>query len=308
MTATRTIRDGDRVPGGDTPEPGAPPARYRLGAGPDAPELDAPSARYWLGDGPTALAHLIAQAEVYAPEAEQLLDRIALGAGASAIDVGCGALGILPLLRARVGERGRVVGLDLEPRLLAVATRLAAERGVRVATVRADATRTGLPSASFDLVHARALLLNLTEPERAVAEMARLARPGGTVALQEPDSAGWVCDPPHPAFDRLRAELIGVYPRAGKDFEIGRRTGRLLRAAGLRDAQVRATARVTRPGDYYHEFLLTLCALLRDQLLAGGTLTAARLDEHIADVRRHLQAPDTLTCQPLLWQAWATKP
>jgi hypothetical protein len=30
----------------------------------------------------------------------------------------------------------------------------------------------------------------------------------------------------------------------------------------LRDVEVRATARVTRPGDYYHSFLLTLCGLL----------------------------------------------
>jgi SAM-dependent methyltransferase len=279
-----------------------PPATHP-GGGPDAP-----TARYWLGDGPTALAHLIAQAEVYAPEAEQLLDRIALGAGASAIDVGCGALGILPLLRARVGERGHVVGLDLEPQLLAAAAKLAAARGVRVATVQADAIRTGLPPASFDLVHARALLLNLTDPEAAVVEMARLARPGGTVALQEPDSAAWVCDPPHPAFDRLRAELIAVYPRDGKDFELGRRAARLLRAAGLRDAHVNVTARVTRPGDYYHTFLLTLCALLREPLLAGGTLTAEQLDHHVAQVRGHLARPDTITCQPLLWQAWATKP
>jgi ubiquinone/menaquinone biosynthesis C-methylase UbiE len=181
-------------------------------------------------------------------------------------------------------------------------------REIEVETVRADATATGLPGSSFDFVHERTLLLNLTEPERAVVEMVRLARPGGIVALQEPDPAAWVCDPPHPAFDRLRSELIAIYPRIGKDFEIGRRTARLLRDAGLRKVQVRATARVTHAGEYYHTFLLSLCALLRAQLLCGGTITAEELDREIGRLREHLERPDTITCQPLLWQAWGHKP
>jgi 2-polyprenyl-3-methyl-5-hydroxy-6-metoxy-1,4-benzoquinol methylase len=48
------------------------------------------------------------------------------------IDVGCGALGIAPLLAGRVGEQGRVVGLDLDPRCLAVGKQSAAELGLKV--------------------------------------------------------------------------------------------------------------------------------------------------------------------------------
>jgi hypothetical protein len=57
------------------------------------------STRYWLGDDSVAVEHLLAQAEIYSPEAETLLDLIDVDAGASAIDIGCGVLGILPLLR-----------------------------------------------------------------------------------------------------------------------------------------------------------------------------------------------------------------
>jgi ubiquinone/menaquinone biosynthesis C-methylase UbiE len=259
---------------------------------------------YWLGTGPTEMEHLLAQAEVYAAEAEELLDRIGLPEGAAAIDLGCGVQGILHVLRARVGPAGRVVGLDLEPRMLAAAA--AREPGLE--TVQADATATGLPAGSFDLVHARTLLLNLTEPEAAVAEMVRLTRPGGTVALQEPDASVWMCSPPHPSFETLRAELVEMFPRAGKDFRIGRRVLHLLRDAGLRDVRVRPTARVTHPGDYYQTFLLALCRLLREPLLAGGTLTAEQLDHHVALARDHLTRPDTITCQPVLWQAWGVKP
>lgn len=212
-------------------------------------------------------------------------------------------LGILPLLRDRVGPAGRVVGLDLEPRML----ELAASHGPEIEKVAADASATGLPTGSFDLVHARTLLINVTNPETILAELARIARPGGAVALQEPDAAAWVCDPPHPAFERLRDRVIDVYPRVGKDFRLGRRIARLLRGAGLRDVQVRATARVTRPDDYYHTFLLTLCGLLREPLLAAGELTAGQLDGDSAALREHLGHPHTVTCMPLMWQAWGVK-
>ena len=270
--------------------------------------IETPDAGYWLATGPAEIEHLTAQAETYAPEADALLDRIGLTDAASAIDVGCGVLGILPQLRARVGPAGRVVGLDLEPRLLGLAAELANRRGIGIETVRADAAATGLPTGEFDLVHARALLINVTNRESVLAELVRLARPGGTVALQEPDAAAWVCDPPHPAFDRLRDRLVAVYPRTGRDFLLGRRLGRMLRDAGVRDVQMRATSRLTHPGDYYHTFLLALCALLRTPLLADPELTAARLDDDCAALREHLAGAHTVTCMPLLWQAWGSAP
>lgn len=170
--------------------------------------------------------------------------------------------------------------------------------------MEADATETGLPRASFDLVHARTLLLNVSNPNEILAEMVALASPGGVVAVQEPDSSGWVCDPPHPAWPLLRSAVTDAYRANGKDFDIGRRAGRLLREAGLEAVIVRATARVTRPGEYYQTFLLTLTQLVRQDILAAHVLTADELDSCVESLRAHLAARGTLTSQPMLWQAW----
>jgi trans-aconitate methyltransferase len=77
--------------------------------------------RYWLGDSRPEVDHLLAQAEFLGYDAADLLYRIGVAPGANVIDIGCGVLGILPQLRSRVGDGGRVAGLDIEPRLLAVA-------------------------------------------------------------------------------------------------------------------------------------------------------------------------------------------
>ena len=264
--------------------------------------------RYLLGDAPAEIRHLIEQAEVYAQEAGELFDEIGIQAGIAAIDVGCGVLGVLHVLADRVGAEGRVVGLDREARMVQEGRRVAEARGLPVEFLQADATNIELPDGSFDLVHARTLLLNVSNPEEILAEMVRVAKPGGVVAVQEPDAAAWLCDPPHPAFEILRDAILKAYRRTGKDFNIGRRTARMLRNAGLDDVGVRPTARVTHMGEYYQTFLLTIASLVRDAIVDAGELTVDQFESYAAALGAHLEAPGTLTCQPLMWQAWGNVP
>jgi hypothetical protein len=62
---------------------------------------------------------------------------------------------------------------------------------------------------------------------------------------------------------------------------------------------------VTHPGEYYQTFLLTVSGLVRDVIIGSGELAADELDSYAAALRSHLQTPDTITCQPIMWQAWA---
>ena len=266
-------------------------------------ELSA-SGRYLLGDSPAELRHLVEQAEVYAKEATELFDLIGVEPGSAVIDVGCGVLGVVHLLAERVGASGRVVGLDREVKMVESGRRFAEQHGLVVDFIHADATASGLPAHSFDLVHARTLLLNVQNPPEILTEMVRIAKPGSVVTVQEPDASAWSCDPPDPAFDILRGAILDAYRRTGKDFNIGRRIAGMLRDAGVQGVQVRATARVTHAREYYQTFLLTIASLVRDLVVDTGDLTADEFDSYAAALRAHLEAPDTITCQPLMWQAW----
>jgi len=66
-----------------------------------------------------------------------------------------------------------------------------------VKLVRADALDTGLERNFYDVVHERLLLINFPPAsQRALlTEMIGLLKPGGTIALQEFDSASYVCYP-----------------------------------------------------------------------------------------------------------------
>lgn len=269
-----------------------------------AEDTRAGNRQYLLGDSPAEIRHLVEQSEVYAQEARELFDLIEVAPGDVAIDMGCGVMGVVHLLAERVGLDGRVIGLDREQRMVQYGRRLAEQRGLTVEFIEADATSSGLPADAFDVVHARTLLLNVSNPAELLAEMVRIARPGGMVALQEPDASAWSCDPPHPAFEILRAAILNAYRRTGRDFNIGRRIARMLRDAGLDDVRVRATARVTHAGEYYQTFLLTIAGLVADVIVSAGELTADELDSYATALRAHLDSPDTLTLQPVMWQAW----
>ena len=76
-----------------------------------------------------------------------------------------------------------------------------------------DAYSSGLPADAFDLVHMRFVASTAGNPEGLLQEAKRLVRAGGIVALQEPDVETFKCHPPHPAWDRLMAAMLGPYSR-----------------------------------------------------------------------------------------------
>lgn len=114
------------------------------------------------------------------PDLQALAAR-ALACGAkSALDVGCGA-GHTALALAAQGLD--VVALDLTPEMLAQGESLAAERGLAVRFERGDVEALPFEKDSFELVTSRYSAHHYPAPERAVAEVARVLRPGGRFLL-----------------------------------------------------------------------------------------------------------------------------
>jgi ubiquinone/menaquinone biosynthesis C-methylase UbiE len=264
---------------------------------------------YALGRNPDESTRLRRQSDELRPQTAELLDRIGLGPGQSAIDLGCGPSGILDLLSAAVSPGGHVVGLDADPAHTALATQYVGELGLaNVEVATADARRTGLPSDSFDLVHARTLLVTIPDPAEVVAEMVRLAKPGGWVASQEPDVEHALCYPPLPAWHRLREVFRASFSRSGADPRIGRRLTELYRQAGLEDIDVVVHAPAYPAGHSRRTLLPDLARSLRPVILDLKLCDERELAELDRAVREHLADPRTLMMPHLLVVAWGRKP
>src|SRR5580658_9495344 len=108
---------------------------------PDAAEV------YALGSNPAESARLRRQSEELRPQTAELLGRIGLAPGHSALDLGCGPSGILDLLSVAVFPGGRVTGLDADSAHTTMARQFASDRGLaNVEVMTADARHTGLPA------------------------------------------------------------------------------------------------------------------------------------------------------------------
>jgi ubiquinone/menaquinone biosynthesis C-methylase UbiE len=268
-----------------------------------------PNAVYSLGSIATESERLQRQADEWAPESTAVIDRIGLRPGDSAVDIGCGPSGVLELLHRRVSPGGRVVGVDSAAAHVEMASKLALERGLDgVEIVAGDARDTGLPADSFDLVHARALLVNVPAPEEVVAEMVRLAKPGGWVAGLEPEPDVSICYPRHAAVDRLIEIFDGAFTRNGSDSQIGRRMCELYRDAGLVDVVVDIRAAAYALGHSRRTIRADLVQAMKPQILELGLSTEVELDQLDVAAREHLANPEVVVMPHLNVLAWGRKP
>ncbi|WP_457031485.1 class I SAM-dependent methyltransferase [Kitasatospora sp. P5_F3] len=116
------------------------------------------------------------------PRYAAAIAELGLASGAFVLDAGCGTGRALPLLRDAVGPAGTVLGIDVTPEMVA---RAQAHSDV-AAVALADCAHLPLPDGTADLVFAAGLVNHLPDPALGLRELARISRPGGTLALFHP--------------------------------------------------------------------------------------------------------------------------
>jgi ubiquinone/menaquinone biosynthesis C-methylase UbiE len=104
-------------------------------------------------------------------------------AGTQVLDVACGTGIVARRIAPFVGPRGRVVGLDISPAMLAVACSAAERDGVTIEWQLGRFESLPFPDRSFDLVVSQQGLQFAVDKPAAVAEMRRALAPGGRVAV-----------------------------------------------------------------------------------------------------------------------------
>ena len=109
-----------------------------------------------------------------------------LPVGATVVDIGCGAGTDLLLAARHVGAGGRAFGVDMTESMRRRASEGAAACGFDHVEVRSgDATRLPIDDRSVDVVISNGVLNLVPEKQRAVAEIARILKPGGRVQMAD---------------------------------------------------------------------------------------------------------------------------
>ena len=199
-------------------------------------------------------------------------ERARIGTGSTVLDVGCG-FGLETLRLARlVQPGGKVVGIDKSAAFIKEAQVRAGQAKLAVEFQVADAESLPFADATFDVARAERVLVYLPEPKRALEEMRRVMRPGGSVTAIEPDFATNAINLPDRALVRrildhecdaniphgwLVRDLLGLMQDIGlRDVEIDTRivvfTPDLAAAYFTETGRTAQSAGVTDTGEFDH--------------------------------------------------------
>jgi ubiquinone/menaquinone biosynthesis C-methylase UbiE len=140
---------------------------------------------------------------LFAQWVQPLLDIAEVEADAAVLDVACGTGVAARAAADLVGDGGSVVGLDLNPAMLAVAARLRPDIEWR----EGDVADLPFDASSFDAVLCQSALFFFPDVPAATHEMARVLRPGGVVAIQTYASVD-----DQPGFSELERVVARVAP------------------------------------------------------------------------------------------------
>jgi len=193
-------------------------------------------------------------------------------AGERVLDV-AGGTGALGRRLALAGELAVVA--DLTPEMLAEGRRAAERDGQRnVVFVEADAMRLPFADEQFDLVVTRFALHHVLDPAAALAEMARVCRPGGRVAVIDLVRESGAAGAHHDELERLRDPSHRSAFEEPELLAISRAAGVRADLLGVREAQMPAEAWLAR-AHTGEEARARILAALRGEL-EGGEATGLR--------------------------------
>jgi SAM-dependent methyltransferase len=205
------------------------------------------------------------------PGTRAYLRATGLREGGRCLEVGAGAGSVARWLSEVAGPSGRVLAIDLNTRFLS------GFAGANLEVREADVRDADVEPGSFDLAHARFVLIHVPDWAAALAAMVRCLKPGGWLVLEEPDfsSSRSLSGPAElrRAFDNVHRATEAMFRQRGLDHAFGARLPALLLERGFEAIAVENDAPVVPGGSPLARMMGLSTEQLRDKYVATGLVT-----------------------------------
>jgi ubiquinone/menaquinone biosynthesis C-methylase UbiE len=266
-----------------------------------------PQTHYIIRGGIQGRERLRLLSRVMQPTTLQLFACVGVSEGMACLDVGCGGGDVTLDLARLVGEKGRVVGADIDETQLEVARSEAAEQGFSNAQFQlADATNADI-HAEFDIVYSRFLLTHLPDPVPALSRMFAALRPGGVLIIEDIDFSGSFCYPENAAYNRYVSLYSETVLRRGADPNIGPRLPGMLTAAGCQYLEVNVVQPCGITGEVKLMAALTMDNIA-DAVISDALAGRDEVDAVVAELYKVGRDSATVMSVPRIVQTWGLRP
>ncbi len=223
-----------------------------------------------------------------------------VGPGWYCLEIGAGSGSIARWLADRVGPTGHVLATDIDPRHLQSVTLPNLE--VR----RHDISTDPLPEATFDLVHARLVLMHLPRREGVLARLISALKPGGWLVEEEYDASSMRPDPAASPGEILLKTQIAIWKLMednGVNLRYGRQLFGRLRTHGLTEVGAEAMVSMSHHGSAGMSILRANYLQLRQLLIDGNYVSQEQFEQDLA----RLDDPEFMGPTAVMWSAWGRR-
>jgi ubiquinone/menaquinone biosynthesis C-methylase UbiE len=234
------------------------------------------------------------------------LETTGIGPGWRCWEVGGGGGSIARWLGERCGPTGHVLVTDINPRFL---VELATLDHAPLEIQRHDIGSDPLPAQSFDLIHARLVLVHVLAREAALERLTTALSPGGWLVIDDFDIT--LLDRTYPTtnagawalFQKMQVAQDRLMAARGVDFTWGRSLYRRLRAQGLVDVGMEGHLTVWEGGSLGARLNAANFEQIREEAIRAGHITK----EEVAQVLTLLDDPDFAVSAPVMFTAWGRR-
>jgi len=230
----------------------------------------------------------------YHPALEPILRPLDLRAGLRVLDVGSGPGHTTMELARRVAPSGEVAGVDINAEFIARSSTRAREANLPIDFVHSGFPPLPFPEAGFDRVFCKNVLEYVDSAADTIAEMARVAAPGGIVVAADSDWDLMVLETGAMNRERNDRVLSASKAIAIKEPRIGRQLFGLFREAGLNEVKVEILAGADTAGRSLPMLKASFARYAHD----SGRITDSEIAAWLASVDRAIKQGSYLFVLP----------
>lgn len=241
---------------------------------------------YVLGNTSEEIERLKIQSSLFEPIAKDSLFKAGIRSGMICADIGCGSGDVARMIGGIVGNKGQVVGVDINENYIKYCKATTNQKNISFAC--SDITKSkDLSDESFDIVYSRFMFVHLSDRVTALKHMIRLAKKNGVIIIQELDHSpdSWLSYPKRKSVETLRKLYVKLVRNAGGDPLAGRKLYKM-----FVDQHLNATVESYSPclvmgREPYNSLGLKIAQSLKPQILALGLISQKEYDKLFNDLK-----------------------
>lgn len=209
----------------------------------------------------------------------QTLKALGLNAGEQVLDVGCGTGFLISEMAALVGESGSLTGVDFSQDMLDLAIQRC-ESMPQIQLRQGSAEALPVADACFDAASCTQVLLYVSDVQQSVAELSRVLKPGGRLAVVETDWRGVVLNSANSA---LTERIFGAFDHAVPNPNLPSKLIPILKANGFAAVNVEAIP-IINTSNTEANFSASILKWTSDIAVKDQLVTRQEADEWMADI------------------------